>query len=195
MKPSDKWKIPTSQVCKEEKQSKPDIAGNAQVRTINGIFMFGSAVTKVTETKGSLPALQELPSQQEIVGNQVKFTKKPRTLGVCASIFGSGNKTTNNGQNCRQRQHHYGPFFFRLSASTRQLHGNLLWWVCPFGDPGCTVRGRFCVSSAYLKQPQQKIADSNATSLVVVLARDKAFHFVTYVLPPPLKVSPLALPR
>ena len=54
------------------KQSKLDIVGNAQARTINGVFMFGSAVRKVTETKGSLPALQELPSQQEMVGNQVK---------------------------------------------------------------------------------------------------------------------------
>ena len=39
--------------------------------------MFGSAARKVTETKGSLPSLQELPNQQEIVGNQVKTTKKP----------------------------------------------------------------------------------------------------------------------
>ena len=31
----------------------------------------------MTETKGSLLALQELPSQQQIVGNQVKTTKKP----------------------------------------------------------------------------------------------------------------------
>ena len=31
----------------------------------------------MTETKGSLPALQELPNQQEIIGNQVKTTKKP----------------------------------------------------------------------------------------------------------------------
>ena len=39
--------------------------------------MFDIAAWEVTETKGSLPALQELPSQQQIVGNQVKSTKKP----------------------------------------------------------------------------------------------------------------------
>ena len=38
--------------------------------------MFGSTAQKVTVTKGSLPSLQELPSQQEIVENQVKTTKK-----------------------------------------------------------------------------------------------------------------------
>ena len=39
--------------------------------------MFGSAARKVTETKSSLPALQELPSHQELAGNQVNTTKKP----------------------------------------------------------------------------------------------------------------------
>ena len=60
VKPARKWRTPTFQVCKEETQSKLDIAGNAQAQTINGIFMFGSAARKVTETKGLLPALQEL---------------------------------------------------------------------------------------------------------------------------------------
>ena len=66
----------TSQVCKEEKQSKLHITGNAQAQTVTRVFMFGSATQKVTETKGSLPSLQEVPSQQEIVRNQVKITKK-----------------------------------------------------------------------------------------------------------------------
>ena len=39
MKHARKWRTPTFQVCKEETQSKLDIAGNAQTRTINGIFM------------------------------------------------------------------------------------------------------------------------------------------------------------
>ena len=39
--------------------------------------MFGSAARIVTETQSSLPALQELPSHQELVGNQVKTTKQP----------------------------------------------------------------------------------------------------------------------
>ena len=77
MKPSRKWRKPASQVCKEETQSKLDVASNAQARTINGVFMFGSAALKVTETKSSLPALQELPSRQKLAGNQVKTTKKP----------------------------------------------------------------------------------------------------------------------
>ena len=51
-------KTPTSQVCKEEKLFKLDIAGNVQARTINGVFIFGSAARKVIETKTSLPALQ-----------------------------------------------------------------------------------------------------------------------------------------
>ena len=58
VKPARKWRTPTSQVCKEEKQSKLDVTDNAQARTINGMFMFGSAARNVTETKGSLPALQ-----------------------------------------------------------------------------------------------------------------------------------------
>ena len=59
---------PTSQFCKEEKQFKLDIASNVQARAINGVFMFGSATRKVTETKSSLPSLQELPSHQELAG-------------------------------------------------------------------------------------------------------------------------------
>ena len=39
--------------------------------------MFGSAARKATETKSSLPALQELPSHQELAGNQVDTVKKP----------------------------------------------------------------------------------------------------------------------
>ena len=39
--------------------------------------MFGGAAQTVTETKFSLSAMQELPSHQEFVGNQVKTTKKP----------------------------------------------------------------------------------------------------------------------
>ena len=37
--------------------------------------MFGTAARSVTKTKRSLPTLQELSSQQEPVGNQVKTTK------------------------------------------------------------------------------------------------------------------------
>ena len=43
VKPSPKWRTPTSQVRKEEKQSKLDTAGNIQVQTIKGVFVFGSA--------------------------------------------------------------------------------------------------------------------------------------------------------
>ena len=77
MKPGHKWRTPNSQVCTEEKQFKLNIAGNVQARTINSVFMLGSAAHKVTETKSSLPVLQELPSHQELVGNQIKTTKKP----------------------------------------------------------------------------------------------------------------------
>ena len=46
--------------------------------------MFGSAAQAVTELKCSLPALQELPSHQGFVENQVKTMKKPG----CWSRFG-----------------------------------------------------------------------------------------------------------
>ena len=39
--------------------------------------MFGNTVRTVTETKCSLPAMQELPSHQEFIENQVKTMKKP----------------------------------------------------------------------------------------------------------------------
>ena len=39
--------------------------------------MFGSAARKVTETKISLPVMQEMPNHQEFVENQGKTTKKP----------------------------------------------------------------------------------------------------------------------
>ena len=39
-------KTPTSQVCKEEKQSKLETAGNVQARTFSGVFIFGSAARK-----------------------------------------------------------------------------------------------------------------------------------------------------
>ena len=55
-----------------------------QAQAMKGVFMFGSAARIVTETKSSLPALQELLSHQEPVANQVKTTKKP---GRC-SRFG-----------------------------------------------------------------------------------------------------------
>ena len=54
-----------------------DTVGHVQARTIEGVFMLGSAARKVTKTKSSLPALQELLSHQEPVGNKVKPTKNP----------------------------------------------------------------------------------------------------------------------
>ena len=54
-----KWRMPISQVCKEKEQSKLDTVGNAQTRTIKGVFMFGSAEQTVAETTCSLPTLQE----------------------------------------------------------------------------------------------------------------------------------------
>ena len=77
VKPARKWGTPTSHVCKEEKQSKLDTAGHVQARTMKGVFMFGSTARIVAETKSSLLSLQELPSHQENVGNQVKTKKKP----------------------------------------------------------------------------------------------------------------------
>ena len=72
-----KWKTPASQSCKEKEQSKLNTADNIQARTIKGIFMFGTAARTVTETKRSLPTMQELSSRQEPVGNHVKITKNP----------------------------------------------------------------------------------------------------------------------
>ena len=67
--------IPSMQ--RRKKQSKLDTAGNVHAQTMKGVFMVGSAARIVTETKSSLPALQELPSHQEPVGNQGKPMKKP----------------------------------------------------------------------------------------------------------------------
>ena len=62
MKPSRKWRKPDHQVSRGKEQSKLDITNKANAQTINGVFMFGGAARKVTETKISLPALKELPS-------------------------------------------------------------------------------------------------------------------------------------
>ena len=70
-------KTPTSQACKEGKQSRLETAGSVQARPFSGVFRFGSAAKEVTETKSSLIALQELPSHQDRVENQVHITKKP----------------------------------------------------------------------------------------------------------------------
>ena len=72
VKPAMKWKAPTNKL-KEFKFS----ADTNQSKPPEGVFMFGSAARKVTETKSSLPTLQEFPSHQEPVGNQVKVTKNP----------------------------------------------------------------------------------------------------------------------
>ena len=67
-----KWKVPTNKP-KEFKSS----ANTNQSKPPEGVFVFGSSTRKVTETKSSLPILQELPTHQEPVGNQVKTTKNP----------------------------------------------------------------------------------------------------------------------
>ena len=68
---------PTSRVCNGEK-TKTDTAGDAQTQKIHGVFMFGSAARETTKNKSSLPALQELPSPQDLAGNQAKTKRKPR---------------------------------------------------------------------------------------------------------------------
>ena len=77
MIPARKWRAPTSQVYKKGKQSTLDTAGHLQAQIIEGVFMFDSTAQNVSKTKSSLPALYELPSHQELVGNQVKTTKRP----------------------------------------------------------------------------------------------------------------------
>ena len=100
MKPARKWITPTSQVCKEEEQSKPKTAGNVQARAIKCVSMFGSAEQIVTETKSSLPALQELPSHQELVGNQVRITKKPGRWSRFGRFRVDVKKTQGSNQMC-----------------------------------------------------------------------------------------------
>ena len=68
-----KWKAPTNKP-KEFKF----LADTNQSNPPEGVFfIFGREARKVTETKSSLPTLQELPSYQEPVGNQIKTTKNP----------------------------------------------------------------------------------------------------------------------
>ena len=78
VKPSRKWRTPTTQVRKvEQTSSKPNTAGHVQAWTIKDIFIFGSATQEMTKSKSSLPTLQDLPSHQEAPGAHVKTTKKP----------------------------------------------------------------------------------------------------------------------
>ena len=42
--------------------------------------MFGSAAREMTKKKSSLPALQELPSPQDLAGNQVKIQEEAKAL-------------------------------------------------------------------------------------------------------------------
>ena len=65
-----KWKAPTNKP-KEFKFS----ANTNQRKPLEGVFMFGGEAQIVTETRNSLPTLQELPSHQEPVGNSAKTTK------------------------------------------------------------------------------------------------------------------------
>ena len=53
--------------------------------------MFGSTAQEVTKTKGSLPALQNLPSHQEAPEANVKATKKPVPWSTTGK-FKTGNK-------------------------------------------------------------------------------------------------------
>ena len=71
-KAARKWKAPTNKP-KDFKFS----ANTNQSKPPEGVFIFGSAARIVTETKNSLPTLQELPSHQEPVENHVKTTKNP----------------------------------------------------------------------------------------------------------------------
>ena len=67
-----------SRARKEEKQLNANKASNVQARTINGVFMFGRAAHTIKETKRPLPALSELPSQQDNGGDKENTAKKPR---------------------------------------------------------------------------------------------------------------------
>ena len=80
LKPGRKWRTPTSRGCNGEKQTKLDAAFDAQARIINRVFMFGSAARETTKNKSSLPALQELPSPQDLAGNQVKIQEEAKAL-------------------------------------------------------------------------------------------------------------------
>ena len=58
--------------------------------------MFGSTAQEVTKTKGSLPALQNLPSHQEAPEAQVKATKKPVCWSTIEKIKTGNKKNTRN---------------------------------------------------------------------------------------------------
>ena len=97
----------------EKKQFTLDTAGCIQARTIEGVFMFRSAAQKVTETKSSLPTVQELPSHQEPVGNQVKTTKNPGGWSTFGKFKVSVKKTqkanSKSGTTGRRKNHKTKP--------------------------------------------------------------------------------------
>ena len=99
------------------------------------------------------------------------------------------------GQNCRRRTASRWPKFFRLSALTRRLHGNLPRQSCPFGALGYDCQGRFCVSSAYPKQPQKRNRHFKPHDTMALLLHGISSSMVTYALPPPLHQMHLALTR
>ena len=82
------WKMKMGEICLqvENIHTYPKFSGKNSpyqcstqhaARTINGVFMFGSAAQKATKTKSSLVVLQEVPSHQTSLGYQTEATKKP----------------------------------------------------------------------------------------------------------------------
>ena len=70
-----------------------DPTGHGQARTINGVFMFGSAAQKTTKIKRSLAVLQEVPNYQKPLRYQTEATKKPRRWSTFGKFKVDSNKT------------------------------------------------------------------------------------------------------
>ena len=74
------------------KHTKPDTTDEAQSKKINGVFMFGCAAREITKNRSSLPALQELPSPQDVNKNQTKPGRRPMPwsrIGIGKTTRGS----------------------------------------------------------------------------------------------------------
>ena len=68
-------------------------------------------------------------------------------------------------------------------------------WVHPFEASKRTIEADFAFLAPTPSYAKKRLLVQTQCCPAVVLTRHEPYHFVTYVLPPPLKSSPLALPR
>ena len=83
-RPYQQWKTHT----------KSDTTDVAQSKEIHRVFMFGYAAREITKNRSSLPALQELPSPQDVTKNQTKLGRSPMPWSKIGKFKVGTGKTT-----------------------------------------------------------------------------------------------------